>query len=190
MRDFLKKYVTPLSLIAFAFVGVSGLMMFFGLRNHTLNELHAWIGIAFVIIAILHIFRNDRAFTFMIRQKRSILLVAILGCIGTAAIAMSFNAPAGHGSPGRAMALLTRQMASQPLEQIAPALGLTPDEMVTRLHAGGVRVANTRQTIAQLAPQAGMAPAQMFLLVLPQGDTPPRAGAAGRGNRHRSGPQF
>lgn len=166
MRDLLKKYATPLSLVIFAFVGVSGLMMFFGLRNHTLNELHEWVGVSFVAISVLHIVRNDRAFAFMIKQRRSIAVIAVLGLIGTAAIAMSFSTPS-RGNPNRAMSTVVQQLANRPIQQISPAFGLSPDQMVAKLRAGGVIVQNSDQTLAELAPQAGMSPTQMFLLILP-----------------------
>jgi hypothetical protein len=49
---------TPLTIATFLLCGGTGLMLFFDVRSHTLNEIHEWSGIAMAAAVGLHLVRN------------------------------------------------------------------------------------------------------------------------------------
>ena len=60
--------VTPLTAAVFLVIGVSGLMIFFGIQEGLVKELHEWLGVGFVVVAVLHLAKNWRPFTLMLRR--------------------------------------------------------------------------------------------------------------------------
>jgi len=106
MNAFLRNYATPLSLVLFLATGITGVMLFLGIRNHQLGEVHEWVGIGFVVVAILHFFRNGRAMTMMLRETRSKLVIGIVGAVALVLIVgAALSGPGGgprgphHGGP-------------------------------------------------------------------------------------------
>lgn len=180
MQEILRRYATPISLVAFVVIGLTGTLMFFGVRGHQLNEIHEWVGISFVVIAILHVVRNTKAFMIMLRQKRSVVTIAVLGIVaavfvGTALAAIGTEGP----NPRRVQAMLTAQLANAPIAKLAPALNMTGDQAVARLKAGGITVTSDSQTLSAVAEASHQPSAQLFQLLLDG-----QRGHRGGQNRH------
>jgi hypothetical protein len=100
MKAFLRNYATPLSLVLFLATGITGVMLFLGIRNHQLGEVHEWVGIGFVVVAILHFFRNGRAMTMMLREPRSKFVIGILGTLTLVIIVGAALSGPGGGPRG------------------------------------------------------------------------------------------
>jgi hypothetical protein len=167
MSEFIRKYSTQFSTAAFAIVGITGVLMFVGIRNQQVGMLHEWIGVAFVIIAILHVVRNGKAFSTMMKQTRSLIIVGLLGGIGVLTIGASLYASgAGKGNPNRAASMVVQQLAKAPISQVAPVLGLSGDQAVARLRQGGVAVKGADQSLTDVARGSDRSPPQLFLLIL------------------------
>lgn len=167
MQEVLRRYATPLSLVAFAVIGVTGTLMFFGIRGHQLNEIHEWVGIAFVVIAILHVVRNARAFMIMLRQKRSVVTIAVLGIVSAVFVGAALAAIGSEGpNPRRVQAMLTRQLADAPIAKLAPALNMTGDQAVAQLKAGGVTVTSDNQSLNDVAQASHQQTAQLFQILM------------------------
>ena len=65
MAEWSMKVATPLTIALFAVVAATGVMMFFHVKS--VEGLHIWASLAFVLAAVLHTFRNWRPF---LRQFR------------------------------------------------------------------------------------------------------------------------
>jgi len=64
-----QSWVTPLTVCVFAVIATSGLMLFLGLFEGTVKEMHEWLGVAFVAVAALHLAKNWRPFTLMLESR-------------------------------------------------------------------------------------------------------------------------
>lgn len=59
----IKQNVATTPIIAtFAIISITGVFMFFDIKNSATKFLHEWLGLAFVIISLLHIMANFGAF--------------------------------------------------------------------------------------------------------------------------------
>jgi hypothetical protein len=173
MGNFLRNYVTPLSLVTFAGTAVTGLMLFFGIRNHQLGEIHEWLGIGFVVIAILHLFRNGIGFATMMRRPGSRAVIGILGgACALVILAAGYGGygfgggPHGRGAGGPPQFRIVQQLAHAPIAQVAPALGLTPGLAIARLRKQGVAVTGPGQSIEEIAQKHGTSAPRLIALML------------------------
>jgi hypothetical protein len=175
MGKFLRNYATPLSLVGFAAIGVTGVMMFLGVRSHQLNEIHEWIGIAFVVVAILHLFRNIKSFGLMMAQTRSMVVVGVLGTVAALLIVtatFSGGAGGGQGSGGPPQFRVAERLSYTPIAQLAPAFGLSSGQFIARLRKGGVTVSGPGQNLADISQKQGIGVPRLFMLVIAeQGDS-------------------
>lgn len=166
MSEFLRKYATPLSLVAFAAAGITGVLMFVGIRNHEFSELHEWFGVAFVVIAILHLFRNGKGFAMMLRQTRSIIIIVLFGAGAAFLGASALAGKEQGGGPLRPQAMVAERLAEAPIAEIAPLLGLKDSEAVARLRAAGLSVKGTAQSLSDVASKNGKPVPQLYALLL------------------------
>ncbi|MGB8600757.1 MAG: DUF4405 domain-containing protein [Rhizomicrobium sp.] len=154
MSHFLRTYATPLSLACFGAIGVSGVMMFIGLRNHQLGELHEWLGIIFLIAAALHICRNWRALLAMLAKTQSKIIVGVLGTIAILLIGSTFFGGGEGGGPDHGpggMQAVEMRLSYTPLAQLAPAFGLSSSQVVARLRKGGIIVNGPGQNLTEIS---------------------------------------
>lgn len=155
MDSFLRTYATPLSLISFLVVGITGIFMLFDIRSGATGEIHELAGIVFVIALILHLVRNGRGVKAMLSLPKSKTFVAVGGI--AAAVLLLLAAPIqsggrGHGPHGGPWQVVNT-ISAQPISKMAPALGVTTDQAVARLRSAGVTVANPEQSLAQIAEE-------------------------------------
>lgn len=182
MTGILRKYATPLCIAVFIGIGVSGCLMFFGVRNHDLVELHEKIGITFVVIALLHLFRNWKSFGILLRQKASPWIIGVVGLVALCLISAALITPGpGHGSPVRGQIMVAQRLAHQPLAKMASALDMSEAELALRLKAGGVTLEPGENTLSDVANKSGWQVGQLFGLLL---NTPHTGKQTRGGNRN------
>ncbi len=179
MGNFLKKNATPLCVAVFLLIGFSGCLLFFGVHNHDLVELHEKFGIAFVVLAILHLVRNWKSFTILLRRRVNPWIIGGIAALGLILIGSTlFASGPGRGSPIRGSVMAAELMAHQPLAQTAAALGMDKDEMMGRLVKSGVKISAGDTSLADISASSGWQVGQLYLLLMPE--------SAGRGHRrHR-----
>ena len=73
----LKKYSTPLTAATAIVVCVTGVMMFFHLYKGEVQAMHEWLGMGFVVAAVLHLLRHRRPLTLMMKQSRTHILLVL-----------------------------------------------------------------------------------------------------------------
>ena len=169
MDSFLRNYATPLSFVAFLAAGVTGLMLFLGIRTAGLGDLHEWIGVIFLVAMILHFARNWRGVLVMLSPARAKTIVAGLGAVVIALVAFQglSGDSGGHGrGHGGGMHQVMSRLASAPIGKLAPALGVTSDQAIARLKSGGVTVAGPEQSLADIAGKQNVELPRLLNLVL------------------------
>lgn len=178
MSHFLRTYATPLSLAGFGAVGISGAMMFFGMRNHQLGEIHEWLGILFLLVAALHICRNWRAMLAMMAKTSSKIVIAALGTIAILLIGSSLlmggpgHGPEGRRGPGGPMQAVEMRLSYTPLAQLAPAFGLSASQAIGRLRQSGITVAGPGQNLAEIAQKQNIPVGRLLAIVAQVSDEP------------------
>jgi hypothetical protein len=178
MDSFLRKYATPLSLIAFSAVAVTGVMMFFDVRSRQLSEVHEWVGIIFVVALLLHLVRNWRGLLAMMSSTRNKAIVGGLGAVVLVFIVGSapfvygggHGGGYGHGRQFHAAQQVVHRLADAPITKLAPALGISSEEAIARLQRGGIAVEGPNQSLADIADKQDTELPKLLGLVMTEPD--------------------
>ena len=154
MPDLLKRYATPLTTGLFLVSLVSGIALFFHVGSSAFHGMHEWLSMVLIVPFVLHLWRNWRA--MLMYLGRTPLTVALAGSL---AVALVFAYPALTGASGGAGGpppfALAQTVIRHSAADVAPALGLTADELVAALKAEGYADAAPDVVLAELAQQAG-----------------------------------
>jgi hypothetical protein len=170
MNAWLRSYATPLSFTTFIAVGLTGILMLFGVRGGLIGEIHEWLGVVFVVALVLHLARNWRGVLAMLHTTSGKLIAGGLGLATVALIlfALPTGGDGGHGG-GHGPWRVVNVVANAPIEKMAPAMGLTADEVIAKLKAGGVPADSTKESLGTISRDHGVPVPRMLNLMLSPG---------------------
>lgn len=169
-RKFLRA-ATPIVAAVFVVSATTGMLLFFHLGERLIKELHEWMGVVFVVAALLHIVRNGRALLGHAR-KPMLWIAGVLALAAAAAfIVPELGAPAGGGNEG--VRKLIGVVQRKPLAELAPLLGTSPAELVARLEAAGLQGAATSASLVEIAGASNRPPREVLELALAGLPAPP-----------------
>ncbi len=96
-----KPILSPFLLTVFAAVAVTGVLLFFHIKNGLIVVVHEWLGMVFVIAGAVHVILNFRQFLAYCKLTRAwIGVVLALVLIGFFAVAGLNHHGGPHGRPG------------------------------------------------------------------------------------------
>ncbi len=147
-----RNWATPLTASVFAVIGVSGLMLFFGLFEDSVKEMHEWIGLAFVAVVILHLAKNWMPLQVMLKQKAtkaSALAVALVAAVFIGGALMG-------GEEENPLRVMARAVETAPLEASAAVLGISRDEVFARLRKAGIEPVADARSLAEIIKKSGV----------------------------------
>lgn len=156
-----QSWVTPLTVCVFAVIATSGLMLFLGLFEGTVKEMHEWLGVAFVAVAALHLAKNWRPFTLMLGKpalKFSAIAVALVAAVFIGGAVME----GGEQNPMRAVA---QAVEDAPIETVASLFNVAPQEIFARLQKAGIEAAPEARSLAEIAQKSGAEPREVLAAV-------------------------
>lgn len=151
----LRRYATQATAALSAVVAISGVMMFFHIAKGEVEALHEWLGLAFVVIAALHVFRHRHGFGLMLGQTRMRVLFAAAALVAAGFVALT---PPKAGNPFRQT---TQIVLQAPLTNVAPLVGVSAQDLAARLNA-----ADTSQSIDAIARAQGADPVALLQAAL------------------------
>lgn len=99
-KVFQKSWVSPLTGFSFAIVSVTGMLMLFEVRLPGMKGIHEWVGLLFVIAGAIHLAFNWRAFVAYLRQRKALVVLALVLLFSVGMLAME-GKDEGHHGPGR-----------------------------------------------------------------------------------------
>jgi small-conductance mechanosensitive channel len=130
----------------FMVIAVSGIMLFFHVGEGLVKELHEWLGIAFVTAATLHVYRNWSSFKRYF-QQRSLWAVLTL----TVVVTLAFVVPAGLLGQRNGIRLIVEAVTTAPLQQIAPILGTSYEDIRAKFAEQGIVIDNPSISLREVA---------------------------------------
>jgi hypothetical protein len=160
----LKKYATQLTTALGIVVCVTGIMMFFRWYKGEVEAMHEWLGIGFVVAAVLHITRHRKALTLMLNQTRTRLLLVFTALL--AAAFLIYSPPKAASPVKQTVGAVLRA----PLGDVAPVFGLSADQAVSRLAEAGFKNASATKSIEAMAQNNKTAPMNLLKVVADQSD--------------------
>ncbi|MBP7051017.1 MAG: DUF4405 domain-containing protein [Phycisphaerae bacterium] len=197
-----RAFISVTTAISFTAMSVTGVVLFVtppgrvahwtGWRILALTKeqwagLHIWFSLLFIIVAVLHLYLNWRAFlsyfrtrihrAFALRMEwaLALLLCVLVGWVTLAevkpfsslltwneAIKHSWETPAGQAPIPHAELLTLSELAEK-------TQGLDVESMVKNLLTAGIEVPSPEVVLGDLAKQAGMTPMQLYAVATGQG---------------------
>lgn len=140
-----KPVITPLTVMLFLLISITGIQMLFHFQNHFAKGLHEFAGLGFVIFGLLHLAINWKVFLTYIKKPVTIILMIVVLCI------MPFlfsGGGMGHGNP---MMKLVGNIENAPLATVVPLYKMDEKKAIELLGAKGIKVTDGQQTIADIA---------------------------------------
>lgn len=141
----LKKYSTPLTAATAIVVCVTGVMMFFHLYKGEVQAMHEWLGMGFVVAAVLHLLRHRRPLVLMLKQSRTHILLVL-----TLLISLAFLYPSSEQQPNPMRSTISAVLRA-PIKDLAPVVGVTTEELTARLSDAGVQTSSPDDSLQSLA---------------------------------------
>ena len=147
---------TPVAAATFAVVGITGTMMFFHVAQHEVEDLHAWFGLTMATALVLHLVRNWAQLKLYPKKGKALqvaLVLAGLGAAGFLGAGMIEGEEEGGGRGGMTAAM--QALEASPLTELAPVFDTTPEALVTKLTAAGLKGVTADATPATIAAASG-----------------------------------
>ncbi len=160
MKKWNAKIGTPLTIISFIGIAVTGLVMLFDIGGGQIRAIHEWVGVVFVIASILHIVFNwipfkRRMAVWWVSGLSAVMSVLVIGAL------FSSGGGAGGGGPRKVINL----MLTAPLGKVAPILGQNPEVIIMRLQERGARGVTQEMSIKEIANSSGIDIHEAFEIV-------------------------
>lgn len=153
----LKKYSTPLTAVTAIVVCVTGVMMFFHLYKGEVQAMHEWLGMGFVVAAVLHLLRHRRPLTFMMKQSRTHILLVL-----TLVVSLAFLYPSSGAQQVNPMRSTSEAVLRAPIKDLAPIVGVTTEELTARLADAGVAQPSPTDSLESLAKTSQAEPMKLL----------------------------
>ena len=143
-----RKFVTSGVGFTFVVVGVTGVVFKFFFKNHPLEEVHGWIGLAMVAAAVLHIGQNWGSLRSHLRDWRVYLLLVPIVLVFVL-VAVGQREEGGRGNPRAVI----QKLAQGRVNDVARAFGKDANAVMATMRGDGLQVGGGDQTVAELARQ-------------------------------------
>ena len=164
MPSFVTRYATPLITGLFLVSLVSGVALFFHLGTSWFHGMHEWLSMVLIVPFVLHLWKNWRPVVCYLKRAPMWIALAVSAVAAAAfAVPSSSNGRAGSGGRPAQFAFAERMMGAS-VDQIAPALGTTPELLRARFEQAGI-VTSGEESLATLASSAGHTSAEIMAIL-------------------------
>lgn len=160
---YLRQWSTPLIIGAYLVTGISGVMLFFHFGESLIKGAHEWIGILFVIGALLHIKNHWTPFK---RYFSKPIAQAVI--VSALAAGLSFMVVSGDEPGGNPVRAVMHSIEQAPLTQVAQLQNRDLNVLVQRMQRAGFTVTDTSQTLQVIADANGHSPRELIPLLFQQ----------------------
>ena len=157
------RYATPFITGLFLVSLISGAALFFHVGPGGFHGMHEWLSMLLILPFVLHLWKNWRPMTGYFRHAPMAVALAVSTIAAAAFLIPMGEATTAGGPPQFRLAHL---VLTQPLQDVAPAVGLTPGELADRLTAAGFAVTAATQPLTEIATASGKSEADLAALLI------------------------
>jgi len=152
---------TSLTAGVFLIIAISGLMLFFHINEGTVKNLHEYLGIIFVVAALLHVTYNWKSMKGYFSKKIFIYTSVILLAVSSGFIC---NAILTNSSINPKKELIV-SMLNAPFENALAILDVDLDEGKRKLQEAGIKI-NGEKSLQDLAKANKTSPFRVVSILL------------------------
>ncbi len=159
-----RHFATPLVIGSYLVTGISGVMLFFHLAESTIKEAHEWIGILFVLGAVIHMATHwtPTKQYFGKNGPRIIMLATLIG----ASVFVSEGLTKTGGNPIRSV---LNSVETAPLTMLAQLQQRPVTELVKQLGEAGLHDIDASTNIKTIAISHSASPKRVMAIIFQQG---------------------
>jgi drug/metabolite transporter (DMT)-like permease len=94
---FISRFATVAAIATFLVVAGTGILLFSHIGDRFLRTAHEWLGMAFVVAAILHVIRHSGPFARLMKQPRTLLAIGLAIVAAVLLVTMTAGSSGSHG---------------------------------------------------------------------------------------------
>ncbi len=143
-----RKLVTSGLGFTFMVVGITGIVFKFFIKNHALEQVHVWLGLAMFVLAMIHIVQNWTQLQNYFRDWRVFTLLVPIVLV----TAFFFFGKTGTDRGANPRAIM-HKLSHANANDIARVFGKDVNNVFLSMKADGLRVRGADETIQELANQ-------------------------------------
>ncbi len=162
MKTLFSRYATPFTVGLFFISLGSGIALFFHFGNGVVNGMHEWLSMVLIPPFILHLWKNGRPF---VNYFGRFPMTLALGLSLAAAIAFLIPAATGNASGGPPQMALVNKVMANSIGNVAPALGMTADQLKTKITAAGYKIDTADESLKDIATKSGHDPFELMIAI-------------------------
>ncbi len=153
----LRKYFTTATAFSFFLVGGTGLYFKIFSKNHTLEEIHTWVGIMMVIAALVHLYQNLKSMTNHLKQIGVYLtLIPILIIIGI------FTLGGEKEDRGINPRMAMEKLVQSKVVTVSEVFKKQPQDVLLAMKNDGIESTSADQTLEEIAQNNHVAPPKVL----------------------------
>lgn len=153
MNSLLHRYATPFITGLFVVSLISGIALFFHLGSNYFRGMHEWLSMVLILPFGLHLWKNWRSMTTYF--KRSSFALAMLASVAAAGVFIYQAASSTGRSGGPPQLAFFRAVLGNPVANVAPLLGHTPESLVKQLQTAGFAAAAADIALSEVVSKSG-----------------------------------
>jgi hypothetical protein len=158
----IRRITTPVTTVTFAVMAFSGSLMLFHVQDDILRGPHEVFGVLFIIVSVTHLVLNWRPFVGYIRKTAFWICTGV----GVALVGITYVGALHHAKGEVGPGDVIRVMETASLEQLAPLVGTTAEELVRRLEKSGMQVGGPTVTLETVGQASNRSPGEVIAIVL------------------------
>lgn len=153
----LRKYITSGTGFAFFVVAGTGLFFKFFFKSHALEEIHGWVGILMMVLALLHLYQNWKPFLNHLKDFKVWLnLVPILIIIAL----FSFG---GNESTQISPKLVMGNLVNSKVSTVAEVFKQETESVLVKMKNNGLAIDSATQTLSEIAEKNQKKPQDLLV---------------------------
>lgn len=168
MKSALMRYATPTITGLFLVSLVSGVALFFHFGSSWFHGMHEWLSMVLIVPFGLHIWKNWRAFLTYFRRSPMVLSLAASVLAGVAFVVLPGEGSGRAGGPPQ-FALADTVISASP-SAVAPVLGMSSDDLVSKLKDAGFSAADAGMSLKDIASASGKKTTDLYGVMMDSGD--------------------
>lgn len=141
-----RRFVTSSVGFSFLVVGITGVIFKLWFKNHVLEEIHGWLGLAMFVAAVLHIAQNWGPIKNYLRDLR--VLALLIPIIVAIAFIVFGQKEEGRGPNPRQV---VHRLAEGSLADVAKVFGKDLNAVVSDMKNDGLNVGDTSARLEDIA---------------------------------------
>lgn len=91
-----KPVLSPFLVTIFAAISVTGVLLFFHIKNGSIVVVHEWLGLIFVVTGLIHLILNFRQFSAYLKLRRSWIAITAAALLILVLALAGLNHKGGH----------------------------------------------------------------------------------------------